>query len=113
MKTLPIRPLVWTLAVFSAGVFTVDVLLGLLFPNWWVMQKAWEFILPGFTFISYGAFFLGLVESFAGGWLAAAGFVLVFNFFAGREASQTATTLTPTGEHRSRYLTTFHTRHMA
>ena len=53
-------PIAWALAVFSVVVFTLDMLAGLLFPNWWVMQKAWEFFLPGFTFISWGTFFLGL-----------------------------------------------------
>ena len=100
MKPLPIRPIAWTLAVFSAGVFTLDMLLGLLFPNWWVMQMAWEFILPGFTFISWGTFFLGLVESFVGGWLTSAGFVLIYNYFAGRAAPQAVTTLTSAGKHR-------------
>lgn len=71
MKTLYFWTIAWTLAFFTAIVFTLDVLLGLLFPNWWVMQKAWELILPGFTFISWGAFFLGLVESFVGGFLTA------------------------------------------
>lgn len=99
MTTLPFRPLAWTLAVFSAGIFTLDMLLGLLFPNWWVMQKAWELILPGFTFISWGAFFLGLVESFVGGWLTAAGFALIYNYVAHREAPQAAPTVTPAGEH--------------
>ncbi len=99
MKTLHFWPIAWTLAVFSAAVFTLDVLAGLLFPNWWVMQKAWELLLPGFTFISWGAFFLGLVEAFVGGWLTAAGFVILHNFFASREASKAAKTMTPAGQH--------------
>lgn len=99
MKTLPLWPIAWTLAVFAAMVFTLDMLLGVLFPNWWVMQRAWELLLPGFTFISWGSFVLGLVESFIGGWLTAAGFVVIYNFFAGREASQAAPTMTPAGQH--------------
>ena len=99
MKTLQFWSIAWTLAVFAAVVFTLDVLLGLLFPNWWVMQRAWELILPGFTFISWGAFFLGLVESFIGGFLTAAGFVLIYNFFASREAPKAAPTMTPASEH--------------
>lgn len=92
MKTLPFWPIAWTLAVFAAIVFTLDVLLGLLFPNWWVMQKAWELILPGFTFISWGAFFLGLVESFVGGFLTAVLFVPIYNYFARREANKRVAT---------------------
>lgn len=100
MKTLHFWTLAWTLATFAAIVFTLDMLLGALFPNWWVMQKAWELLLPGFTYISWGTFFLGLAESFVGGWLTAAGFVLIYNYFAGRGAPQAAPTLTPTGEQR-------------
>jgi hypothetical protein len=89
----------WTLAVFAAVVFTLDMLLGLLFPNWWVMQKAWELILPGFTFISWGAFFLGLVESLVGGLLTAALFVPIYNYFTTREEAKSAPTMTPAGQH--------------
>jgi len=99
MKTLPFWPIAWTLAVFAAVVFTLDVLLGVLFPNWWVMQKAYELLLPGFTFISWGAFFLGLVESFIGGFLTAVLFVPIYNYFIGREAPKAAPTMTPASEH--------------
>lgn len=84
MKTLSFWPLAWTLAVFFAVVYTLDVLAGLLFPNWWVMQNAWELLLPGYTFISWGTFFVGLVESFVGGFLTALLFVPIYNFFHGR-----------------------------
>lgn len=90
MKTLPFQPIAWTLAVIAAVVFALDMLFGVLFPDWWVMQKAWEFVLPGFTFISWGAFFLGLVESFIGGFLTAVIFVPIWNFFAAREEAKTA-----------------------
>ena len=99
MRTLPFRPVAWTLAVFAAVVFTLDVLLGVLFPNWWVMQKWWELLLPGFTFISWGTFFLGLVESFIGGFLTAVLFVPIYNYFASREAPTAAPTMTPAGQH--------------
>lgn len=99
MKTLPFWPVAWTLAVFAAIVFTLDVLLGALFPNWWVMQKAWELVLPGFTFVSWGTFFLGLVESFIGGFLTAALFVPIYNYFASREEANVAPTVTSAGEH--------------
>ncbi len=99
MKTLHFWPVAWTLAVFSAVVFTLDVLAGVLFPNWWVMQNLYEFLLPGFTFISWGAFFLGLVESFLGGFLTAVIFVPIWNFFAAREQAKTAPTMKPVSEH--------------
>jgi hypothetical protein len=60
---------------------------------------AWEFVLPGFTFISWGTFFLGLVESFLGGILTAAIFVPIYNYFASREAPKAAPTMKPVSEH--------------
>ena len=99
MKTIQFWPIAWTLAVFSAVVFTLDVLLGTLFPNWWVMQKAWELLLRGFIFISWGAFFLGLVETFIGGFLTAVLFVPIYNYFVNREALKTAPTMTPASQH--------------
>ena len=99
MKTLPFWPIAWTLAFFAAIIFTFDMLLGVLFPNWWVMQKIYEFLLPGFTFISWGAFFLGLVESFIGGFLTAVLFVPIWYYFASREAPKAAPTMKPVSEH--------------
>ena len=99
MKTLPLWPIAWTLAIFAAVIFTLDILLGVLFPNWWVMQKVYELLLPGFTFISWGTFFLGLVESFAGGFLTAVLFVPLYNFFTGREVAETRLAMTPGGQH--------------
>lgn len=100
MKTLHFQPIAWTLAVFAAVVFTLDMLLGALFPNWWVMHNIYEFLLPGFTFISWGAFFLGLVESFIGGYLTAVLFVPIYNFFVSRGAPKAAPTLKRVSEHR-------------
>ena len=100
MKTLHFWPIAWTLAIFSAVVFTFDILAGLLFPHWWVMQNLYEFLLPGFTFISWGTFFLGLVESFIGGFLTAALFIPLYNYFISREAPKVAPTMKPVGEHQ-------------
>jgi len=99
MKTLPFWPVAWTLAVFAAVVFTIDVLVGVLFPNWWVMQNLYESLLPGYTFISWGTFFLGLVEIFVGGWLTAVLFVPIWNFFAAREEAQAAPKMTEAMQH--------------
>lgn len=88
MKPLPFWSIGWTLAIFATVIFALDMLLGVLFPNWWVMQKIYELLLPGFTFISWGTFFLGLVESFAGGFLTAVLFVPLYNYFAGRATGE-------------------------
>lgn len=83
MRTIKFWPIAWTLAVFTAIIFSLDMLLGTLFPDWWVMQHFWEVILPGFTFLSWGAFFLGLVESFLAGFSTAVLFVPLYNIFTG------------------------------
>ena len=99
MKKIPFWPIAWTLSVFSAVVFTLDVLFGLLFPNWWVMQNLYTLLLPGFTFISWGLYLLGLVEIFIGGFLTAVLFVPIWNFFAAREEAKTAPAMHPVSQH--------------
>lgn len=100
MNTIAFWPIAWTLAVFTAVVFTLDVLAGVLFPNWYVMQKAWELLLPDYTFISWGAFFTGLVESFIGGFLTAVLFVPIYNFFVGRTETKPKDGMTTDPQHQ-------------
>jgi len=82
VKALPLWPIAWTLGTFAAAIFAFDILLGVLFPDWWVMQKIYEVLMPGFKFISWGAFFLGLLQAFVGGFWVAVLFVPIYNFFA-------------------------------
>ncbi|RIK53722.1 MAG: hypothetical protein DCC59_06260 [Chloroflexi bacterium] len=63
------------------------------------MQNLYELLLPGFTFISWGAFFLGLVEIFVGGFLTAVLFVPLYNYFVSREAPKGVPTMKPVSEH--------------
>lgn len=100
MKPLPFWPIAWTLAIFAAVIFAVDVLLGVLYPDWWVMQKIYEVLMPGFTFISWGTFFLGLLEAFVGGIWVAVLFVPIYNFFARREAHKRVATPQLSGQQR-------------
>jgi len=46
------------------------------------MYPAWEVYLPGFRWISWGSFFLGLGESFIYGLLLGALFVPLYHFFS-------------------------------
>jgi hypothetical protein len=41
-------------------------------------------LLPGFSWLTWPAFFIGLAWSFAFGWYVAAVFAPLFNFFVGR-----------------------------
>lgn len=101
MKRLPFWPIAWTLAVFTTLVFVLDVFAGVLFPNWYVMQKFWELILPGYTFISWGSFLTGLVESFLGGFLTAVLFVPIYNTVAVRERAEDAAAMRPVSQHHA------------
>ena len=45
------------------------------------MYQAWQALLPGFAWISWGSFFLGLVESYGYGWYVALIWVPLYNVF--------------------------------
>jgi hypothetical protein len=46
------------------------------------MYHAWQHLLPGFEWISWKSFFLGLVESYGYGWYAALIWLPLYNVFA-------------------------------
>ena len=48
------------------------------------MNPVWAPLLPGFAWLSWPSFFLGLIETFAYGWYVALVFGPFYNFFAGR-----------------------------
>jgi len=98
MKRLSFLPIAWTLAIFAAAVFVLDNLAGALFPNWWVMQRAWELLLPDFIFGTWRGFFIGLVESFVGGFGTAVLFVPIWNYFSARRESRTTPTMKPASQ---------------
>ncbi|MFO8035194.1 MAG: hypothetical protein R6U57_00990 [Anaerolineales bacterium] len=74
-------PAFWASGILVALTYTLDMMFGLLFPNWWVMQHFWEQLFPGFTFISWGTFFIGLVWSFLSGIYLVIIFVPLYNYF--------------------------------
>lgn len=80
---LSITALGMSLAIFLSVTYLICVSFGLLFPNQ-QMYGAWSPLLPGFTWLSWPSFFLGLVESFAYGWYIALVFGPLFNFFSSR-----------------------------
>lgn len=63
--------------------FGLCVGFGLLLPEY-AMYPAWEPLLPGFTWLSPGSFFLGLGESYAYGWYVALIWVPLYNVFLAR-----------------------------
>lgn len=70
-------------SLFLAITFAVCVAFDLVFPQH-AMYQAWLKLLPGFTWISWRSFGLGLVESYGYGWYFALIWVPLYNFFAHR-----------------------------
>jgi len=82
---IPVVPLGASLGLFFALTFALCVLFDLWFPAL-AMNPTWAPLLPGFAWISWPSFFLGLVETFAYGWFVAVIFAPLFNLFAARQA---------------------------
>ena len=78
---VPIVALGMSLGLFFAITFVLCVGFDLLFPGM-AMYEAWMKLLPGFTWLTWPSFLLGLVESFGYGWYVALIFGPLFNYFA-------------------------------
>ncbi|NIR30838.1 MAG: hypothetical protein GWN84_16280 [Gammaproteobacteria bacterium] len=63
--------------------FSLCVAFDLLFPGQ-AMYQVWWKLLPGFTWISWQSFLLGLVESYGYGWYFALIWVPIYNVFVAR-----------------------------
>lgn len=88
-RRVPIARLGNSLGLFIALTFTLCVLFDLWFPGL-AMNSAWAVLLPGFVWISWPSFLLGLVETFAYGWYIALLFGVIYNFISRRAGSRTA-----------------------
>ena len=80
---IPVIALGMSLGLFLAVTFILCVGFGLLFPDR-AMYESWLRLLPGFTWLSWPSFFLGLAESFGYGWYVALVFGPLYNFFVTR-----------------------------
>ncbi len=80
---MPVFALGMSLGLFLAITFTLCIGFDLLFPDH-AMYESWLRLLPGFTWLNWPSFFLGLIESFAYGWYVALIFGPLYNFFAAR-----------------------------
>ncbi len=85
---IPVVPLGMSLGAFFAVTFVLCVLFDLWFPAL-AMNPVWAPLLPGFIWISWSSFFLGLVETFAYGWYIALIFAPLFNLFTARHEQGT------------------------
>jgi len=69
--------------------FVLCIAFDLAFPAH-AMFQTWQALLPGFTWLSWGSFFLGLVEAYGYGWYVALVWVPIYNVFALRRQRSTA-----------------------
>ena len=70
-------------SLFLAISFVVCVAGGLVMPAH-EMHSAWQRLLPGFVWLTWGSFFLGLVESYAYGWYFTLIWVPLYNVLSTR-----------------------------
>ena len=78
---LNIRVLTWSLATFTTFSFVACVAYGLIVPESLHMVQFLEIALPGFKWLSWGSFLIGLVESFLYGAYAGLVFTPIYNFY--------------------------------
>ncbi len=81
MHPLNWKVMTWALGLFGAVTFVVCVAYGLLVPKAFHLVQLLEIGLPGFRWLSPGAFALGLVESFLYGAYAGLVYTPIHNFF--------------------------------
>jgi len=80
---IPVIGLGMSLGLFLAITYVLCVVFDLIFPAH-AMYATWLKLLPGFTWLTWPSFFLGLVESFAYGWYVALVFGPLYNLIVGR-----------------------------
>lgn len=72
-------------SLFLAITFALCVGFDLLFPAH-AMFQAWQNLLPGFHWISWKSFLIGMIESYGYGWYATLIWVPIYNVSVGRRA---------------------------
>lgn len=81
MNYLKVSTVGLSLGSFFAITYTLCVIFDLIFPGM-SMYQTWLRLLPGFNWLTWGSFFLGLIESFLYGIYTALIFVPLYNFFS-------------------------------
>lgn len=79
--TLDWRVIGLALGTFLAITFVLCVAFDLIFPGQ-AMYESWIKLLPGFTWLTWGSFIIGLIESFAYGLYIALVFCPLYNLFS-------------------------------
>ncbi len=81
---LNLKVVTWALGIATAFSFVFCVAYGLATPESLHMHAFLEQVLPGFEWLSWSAFVIGLVESFLYGVYAGLVYVPVYNFLQRR-----------------------------
>lgn len=84
MKQLRFKPVAAAVATLGTLTYILCIIFDFIFPPW-AMNEFWEILLPGFTWISWGSFFVGLAGIIAYSIYIAAVFVPVYNYFYGSD----------------------------
>jgi hypothetical protein len=74
----------WSLGLSASLSFVICVLWGLVTPEALHMHAFLEQVLPGFKWLSWWGFWVGLVESFLWGFYVGIIYVPIYNFFTKR-----------------------------
>lgn len=80
----------WALGLFTSVSYVLCVIYGLIMPESLHMHQFLEIVLPGFEWISFGSFPLGLVESFLWGAYIGLVFSPIYNALYRRWGKSTA-----------------------
>ena len=76
---------IWTvgnaLSLFLAITFTICIAWGLVAPQDLHMHAVWQDLLPGFEWISFSSFLIGLAGAYLYGWFGALVFVPLYRLF--------------------------------
>ena len=81
---IPVLALGMALSLSLVITYVLCVVGYLVFPSLPIEHSALSIFLPGFTFLSWPSFILGLIETFGWGWYVALVFGPIYNFFAAK-----------------------------
>ena len=81
MNQLNIRVVTWSLGVFTLFSYLICIAYGLIVPESLHMTQFLEITLPGFKWLTFWGFVIGLIESFLYGVYTGLVFTPIYNFF--------------------------------
>lgn len=82
-KRISLLAVGYATSLFLSLSFTLCVAWDLLLPEM-AMYRTWQALLPGFEWLSWKSFLLGVVEAYGYGWCFALVWVPLYNFFVAR-----------------------------